>query len=166
MEILGCFSNGQHGRRAARRSSRYIIGAEWSGQKIGKFRSYQGAKFVATFSSTSPAESTGGQGCDLYVSKWRRRPFFRKPEACSSLDVIFRRQALQARGVREPKRAAQPWAARSHRLRRASLGAPLSDTDLEDGAQKIVQVISLRSLMQKPFWWFTSARVLPCPFSR
>lgn len=102
----------------------------------------------------------------IYVSKWRRRPFFRKPEACSSLDVIFRRQALQARGVREPKRAAQPWAARSHRLRRASLGAPLSDTDLEDGAQKIVQVISLRSLMQKPFWWFTSARVLPCPFSR
>lgn len=147
--FLGYFCNVQHGFRAARQSSRYVISAVWSGKKIRKFRSYQGAKSVATFSGMSPAESTGGQGCDLYVSKWRRRLCFRKPEARSSLDVIFRRQALQARGVGEPKRAAQPRATRSHRLRSASLGAPLSDTDLETQAQKTVQVISLRSLVTR-----------------
>lgn len=133
-------------------------------KNIRKFRSYQGAKSVATFSGMSPAESTGGQGCDLYVSKWRRRLCFRKPEARSSLDVIFRRQALQARGVGEPKRAAQPWATRSHRLRSASLGAPLSDTDLETQAQKTVQVISLRSLLTEAFLVVYLGAGPPMPF--
>nr|KAF6438061.1 hypothetical protein HJG59_008751 [Molossus molossus] len=87
------------------------------------FRSSEGGEFVATFSGTSPAESTAGQGCDLCVSKWRRRPFFKKPMACPgrvNQGDIFRRQARQARGAGGPERAAPPWAARSRRPRSAS----------------------------------------------
>lgn len=67
--------------------------------------------------------------------------FFLSPRACSgrfNQGDIFRRQALQARGEGEPKRAAQPWAARSQRLRSASLGAPLGDTtSLADQPRKL-----------------------------
>lgn len=61
----------------------------------------------------------------------------KKPNACSGRfhqGGIFRSQALQAGEVGEPRRAAQPWAARS-----STLSAPLGDTTcLEDQAQKNV----------------------------
>lgn len=61
---------------------------------------------------------------------------------------VFRRQELKARGAGEPKRAAQPWAARSQRLRSASRSAPLGDTtSLVDQAQKTAQVVSLGILI-------------------
>lgn len=114
------------------------------GKIILKFRSSKGAEFVATFSGTSPAESTAGQSCDLCVSKWRRRPFFKKKSKAYSgrfyQGDIFRRPELKARGAGEPKRAAQPWAARSQRLRSASRSAPLGDTtSLVGQAQKTAQ---------------------------
>lgn len=106
-------------------------GRRVAGREKGGVRSLRGAEFVATFSGASPTESAASLGCDLCVSKWRRRPVFKKPKARSgsfSQGDIFRRQAPQARGALEPKRAARPWAARSRRPRRAALGAPPGDT--------------------------------------
>lgn len=97
--------------------------------------------------------------------------FFKKPKACSggfSQGDIFRRQAPQARGALEPKRAARPWAARSRRPRRAALGAPPGDTWEQTRRRACPGDEPWARWLQNPRWFAAAASTShalgpPCP---